>query len=310
MPAPSDPVVGVEAPAKLNLALAVVGRREDGYHDLRTVFQAVDLADDLVLAPGGNGIELTVEGEVSVDGGPSNLAVRAAALLARRHAPGRGARIRLRKRIPVGAGLGGGSSDAAAVLLGLERLWDLALSRPEREALALELGSDVPFFLRGGTARGEGRGERLTPLPDVPCSAFVLAVPALSLSTRDVFAALREGEATGGPGVEAAERAVREGDCAALGRNLVNDLEAPATRVAPALAGWRRALEARGAPAVGLSGSGAAYFVPFSGEDEARRFVEDGPVPPGLRLLLVRPRPHGARLRLGPNPLAPGGGTG
>jgi len=302
----------VEAPAKINLALAVVGRRPDGYHDLRTLFQAVDLMDDLLVFPREEeGIELQVAGEIPVEAGDSNLVARAGALLASRHAPGRGARIHLTKRIPVGAGLGGGSSDAAAALLGLERVWGLRLDPAERARLALELGSDVPFFLVGGTARGEGRGERLTPLPSPPCSAFLLALPEVSLSTGEVFAALRNGEGGSSDGVGAAEAALRSGDLAGLRAHLVNDLEAPAFRLEPSLAGFRRALLDRGAPAVGLSGSGAALFVPLADEEAARRFLADPP-PKGLRLLLARPLPWGARIpeSAARNPLEGPGRTG
>jgi 4-diphosphocytidyl-2-C-methyl-D-erythritol kinase len=287
----------VVAPAKINLALAVLGKREDGFHDLRTIFQAIDLCDDLVLYPRTEvGIDLRIEGPVGVEGGEGNLVVRAGALLAERHAPGRGARVVLGKRIPTGAGLGGGSSDAAATLLGLEKLWGLRLDPEERAALALELGSDVPFFLAGGTARGEGRGDELTPLPPPPIAACVLALPELALATRDVFEALRPGEGGSRAGVEGAEAALRAADFEALSARLVNDLEGPARRLAPPLEGYRRALEERGAPAVGFSGSGAAFFIPFRDEAGARRYLEAGPAPAGFRLLFARPVAFGARV--------------
>ena len=200
MPAGSDPAreawdLRAEAPAKLNLALHVAGRRADGYHELRTVFQAVDFADRLYLRDRREaGIALRVSGEEAGAAGPSeaNLVRRAGELLARRRAPGRGAEIHLVKNIPAGGGLGGGSSDAAATLLALARPWGLGADPSDSARLALELGSDVPFFLLGGTALGEGRGERLTPLPAPADFGWLLAMPPFRVSTAQAFQALSE----------------------------------------------------------------------------------------------------------------------
>ena len=156
-------VIRLQAPAKINLTLEVLGRRADGYHEVRTVLAAVDIADELELSE-ADGLALTVEpeGAVPVE---DNLVLRAAALLRDAAPAGAGAAIVLHKRIPVAGGLGGGSSDAAAALLGLRRLWDLDLSDRTLAELAALLGADVPFFLRGGTALAAGRGEQLTVLP-------------------------------------------------------------------------------------------------------------------------------------------------
>jgi 4-diphosphocytidyl-2-C-methyl-D-erythritol kinase len=179
------------APAKLNLFLHVLGRRPDGYHELQTVFQLVDLRDELR-------IEVTRDGRITREPpapgdalaqvpAAQDLAVRAARLLQPRAAAPLGARIALTKRIPMGGGLGGGSSDAATVLLALNSLWGLELPVDELAELGLELGADVPFFVRGVNAWAEGRGERLTPIETAP-AWFLIVDPGVSVSTAAVFA--------------------------------------------------------------------------------------------------------------------------
>ena len=172
--------------AKLNLFLEVVSRRPDGYHDIETVFQTVELYDELTFAPDRDGIVL--EGiPVDVPPGQENIVLRAAKQLADRYAVGQGVRIALDKRIPVAAGLAGGSGNAAATLIALNELWGLGLDGVALHALGLELGSDVPYCLVGGTVAATGRGERLDPLPALAPTWFVLVHPRLHLSTADVF---------------------------------------------------------------------------------------------------------------------------
>ena len=151
--------------AKLNLTLEVLGRRGDGYHEVRTILQTVDLADQLEIRPYPS---LRVECDDPALNGEANLAWRAAKALARSRSIQPRASIFIQKRIPVGMGLGGGSSDAAAALIALNQLWGLSLGAEELAQVAAELGSDVPFFLWGGTALAEGRGERVKPLPPLP----------------------------------------------------------------------------------------------------------------------------------------------
>jgi 4-diphosphocytidyl-2-C-methyl-D-erythritol kinase len=178
------------APAKLNLFLHVLGRREDGYHELQTVFQLIDLCDRVE-------IETTDDPAILRDPPPSDpllaalapeadLTVRAARLLQVESGCGRGARIHVEKRIPAGGGLGGGSSDAATVLRALNELWGLGLPRERLAALGLALGADVPVFVMGRSAWAEGRGERLTPV-DLPPRWFVIVQPAVAVSTAAVF---------------------------------------------------------------------------------------------------------------------------
>jgi len=172
------------APAKLNLFLHVTGRRSDGYHELQTVFRLIDHGDELVFHPRDDGSV-----RCGLPGVPDdvNLAVRAARLLQARAGGRAGVDIRIDKRIPAGAGLGGGSSDAATTLIALNRLWDLGLSRPELARIAAGLGADVPVFIEGRNCWAEGIGERLTPI-DLPPALYVIVVPAVAVSTVCVYA--------------------------------------------------------------------------------------------------------------------------
>ena len=173
------------APAKLNLFLHVTGRRDDGYHELQTLFQLIDLTDTV-------SITVRADGQIERPAGPSgvgaeeDLVVRAARALKAATGTALGASLRLRKRIPLGGGLGGGSSDAATALTALNELWGCGLGRDELARLGLALGADVPVFVHGSTAWGEGLGERLTPVT-LPEAWYVIIHPGVAVSTRDVF---------------------------------------------------------------------------------------------------------------------------
>ena len=183
-------ILSGEAPAKINRELRLGGRRPDGYQEIRSRVVSIDLADSITVERGAGFLDLVCEGlAVPVD--DSNLAVEAARALAERLGRAPDARIRLEKRIPVGAGLGGGSSDAARTLALLARLWESPLAPTELASIAALLGSDVPFFLTGGEADVEGRGERVNPLPDSPPEDLLLFVPPFAISTADVYAAHR-----------------------------------------------------------------------------------------------------------------------
>jgi 4-diphosphocytidyl-2-C-methyl-D-erythritol kinase len=173
------------APAKLNLFLHITGRRADGYHELQTLFQLIDLNDEIALSVRPDGLIERTAGVPEIPE-PQDLAVRAAQALQRATGCPRGASIQVRKRIPLGAGLGGGSSDAATVLLALNELWDLHLTPAELAGIGLPLGADVPVFIEGSSAWGEGVGERLTPV-ELPEAWYVIVHPGVSVSTRDVF---------------------------------------------------------------------------------------------------------------------------
>ena len=254
--------IKLDAPAKLNLHLEVLSRRADGFHELETVFQALELADDVEVEvrPGASGITLRCD-DSSIPADRGNLAWRAAEVFcADGVAESVGIHIVLTKWIPHGAGLGGGSSDAAAVLRALALLLPGSRSPSELHALAAALGSDVPFFLRGGTQVGHGRGELLEPLPDLPPESVTVLMPdGVALPTPAVFRALTDSErgprpARGGDWFRQAMAA--DGALAAL---LHNRLTAPAVRLCPAVGELLSWLEARGVPHL-MSGSGAACF--------------------------------------------------
>jgi 4-diphosphocytidyl-2-C-methyl-D-erythritol kinase len=175
------------APAKLNLFLHVTGRRADGYHDLQTVFQLIDLADDIHIAVREDGL---IERQAGAEGVPAeaDLVVRAARALQAATGIRRGASLSVTKRIPMGGGLAGGSSDAATVLVALNRMWECGLSDDDLAGIGVKLGADVPVFVRGRSAWGEGRGERLTPL-ELPEGYFVLVHPRVHIRTAELFQA-------------------------------------------------------------------------------------------------------------------------
>lgn len=255
----------VEAPAKVNLTLEVVRRRPDGYHDICSVMQAISLADRLTVEPSDN---LVLWCNAPALDGPDNLVWRAARLLQQESGTRRGASLYLQKRIPVVAGLGGGSSDAAAAFLALNQLWALGLTRAHLRELGARLGSDVAFFLgESGCALAEGRGERLTPLSPLPPRWLVLVKPPAGISAGAVYARFPPERSSDGSRTRAwIARASAEGSVPPP----FDDLEAVALEVAPAAAQARDALLAAGAPYPVMSGSGSTYYALFEREADAR----------------------------------------
>jgi 4-diphosphocytidyl-2-C-methyl-D-erythritol kinase len=238
--------VTVRAPAKINLQLAVGPRRADHYHDLVTVFQAISLYDDVTVTetdgPGEDRVLVSGEGAGAVPGGRDNLALMAAAALTRAaglpREPGRRLEITIRKRIPVAAGLAGGSADAAAALVACNELWHAGLSQEQLIEVAAVVGSDVAFALLGGTAVGQGRGEQLTPALASGEYHWVLAVANGALSTPEVYAAFDRLNGPDGraPVLDhALMAALRSGHPAAVGDTLSNDLQPAAISLFPAL---------------------------------------------------------------------------
>jgi len=279
-------VLEIRTCAKINLCLRVLGRRNDGYHNVETILHTVGLWDRVRLTelPQGEGIALTGSGGVA-PGDETNLCWRAARLLAEKRRCRRGVAIDLEKGIPVGAGLGGGSSDAAATLAGLSRLWELDVNEEELAAVGAEIGADVSFFLRGGCCLARERGEKLQPLP--PVSAWlVLVAPERQVSTGQAYAALGRGSARGrraGPAreIERTMDALEGGELTALARTLHNDFEE--TRMAAisdALAAKAALVEA-GCLGASLTGSGSGVFGIASDRRGAERAAA-----------LLRPRWH------------------
>ncbi len=275
-------VLSGRAPAKVNLALKILERRADGFHELRTVFQTISLADRLLvgLGRGGPAQDRLSCSDPTLEG-PRNLAARAARALLDAGGWKGAAAITLEKRIPVGAGLGGGSSDAAAVLLALRRLLKPAPPVALLFEVAASLGSDVPFFLVGGTALGIGRGEEVYPLPDQPRKWLLLLAPDLQIATPDAYRELARGR----PRLTAASRRnIINGFCSGVsvsedreGESLAgtplasfeNDFEAVVFRQHPALKNWKGKLLRSGASRAMLSGSGSALFGVFSDRRQA-----------------------------------------
>jgi 4-diphosphocytidyl-2-C-methyl-D-erythritol kinase len=260
----------VRTAAKVNLDLRIGARLPDGYHPVETVLQTIDLGDDLAVGPAPRGrLLLEVGGPEAVPAGEENLVLRAARALL--EAAGRDARdgrtglcLRLTKRVPSGAGLGGGSGDAAATLILLNRHLRLELPRRRLLALARGLGADVPFFLTGGLARGTGRGDCVRPLAPLPRLPVLVVVPRLRLSTAKVYRRFDEmalTSAKSGFTMRPPVGGLRRREPVA---GLENDLERPVFRRYPALARVKAEFREAGALVAGLSGSGSAVFGVFT----------------------------------------------
>ncbi|EKT82661.1 4-diphosphocytidyl-2-C-methyl-D-erythritol kinase [Rhodococcus opacus M213] len=296
------PVV-VRAPSKVNLHLAVGDLRDDGYHELNTVFQALSLSDTVSVVPAET-LSVTVRGEDArvVPTDSSNLVWQAAEMLAAESGRRPDVEIAIDKGIPVAGGMAGGSADAAAALVGLNALWQLDLSREELDGFAAKLGSDVPFSLHGGTAVGTGRGERLLPVLSRSTFHWVLALAKGGLSTPTVFRELDRLRADGNPprlgGPEDLMHALTTGDAATLAPLLGNDLQSAALSLNPGLRRTLRAGVAAGALAGIVSGSGPTCAFLCAESDAAVRVsaelagagvcrtvrVASGPVP-GARII-------------------------
>ena len=266
--------VRVRAHAKINLDLRVLGTRPDGFHELRTVFQAIGLHDSVecVAREGPFAIECDVAG-VPLD--RANLSWRAAETLwrsARRTGPLRDVLVRLTKRIPLQAGLGGGSADAAATLLGLVKLWRLPVRPSQLTDVAATLGSDVPFFLSGGTALGLGRGDEVYPLADLPRHWIVLLVPGFGVSSADAYR-LYDDEREASGGANRREPQYVPGPWPSRAAQMINDLEAAIARHHPEIDQMRAALRRSGALAAAMTGSGSTVFGLFQRRRDATAAV-------------------------------------
>lgn len=263
-----------KAYAKLNISLDVSRPREDGYHDMVMVMQAISLCDDITLT-------LTDDASVKatcnlpyIPGDERNLAVKAAKLFLKETGrEGTGVRIAIRKRIPVGAGMAGGSSDAAAVLRGLNRLFDSPLEEGRLMQLAGMAGSDVPFCLLGGTALAEGRGEILTPLPPLPECTIAVCKPEFSISTPELFRALDKVRLRTHPDTAGIVAALENADLKAICRRMYNVFEAVPDRRMKTAVAIERSLLGAGAEGAVMTGTGSAVFGIFAEEAAAEAAV-------------------------------------
>lgn len=252
--------------AKINLRLRVLGKRPDGFHELFTVFQTVSLHDEITFSEGER-IDLTCTDE-SVPADGRNLIVRAAEILRERSGVGPGASMHLIKRIPSPGGLGGGSSNAAVALIGLSRLWKLDISFEDLKTAAADLGSDVSFFLYGGTAAGTGRGTEIEPLDDVEGRFLLVVTPSVNVPTKAAFDSLKAGNLTTADAerilivcrFEARSLDLRQSE-------LINDMESAVFAVYPEIERVKRTLLDLGAVNAMMSGSGASVFAIFDKEE-------------------------------------------
>jgi 4-diphosphocytidyl-2-C-methyl-D-erythritol kinase len=262
--------------AKINWLLEVLGQRPDGYHELRTILQTIDLADTLHFERSDSGVEVGCD-HPGVPPGEENIVHRVASLVRQMKSVRAGAKIAIEKRIPVAAGLGGGSSNAAVALFGLIRLWEIEMTADELFQLGAHVGSDVPFFFYGGTAIGVGRGAEVYPLADVQAEHLLLVNPGVKVSTRWAYGQLTKKELVSNIPVSCAAvfRASRGGLSTGAQSSFVgegrNDLEEVILSQYPEVSRVFRVLSGAGAQVVRMSGSGPTVFAVFDSEDDAAR---------------------------------------
>jgi 4-diphosphocytidyl-2-C-methyl-D-erythritol kinase len=265
--------ISEKAPAKINLTLDALYKRADGYHELEMVMTSVDLADriDLLSIPSSAILLESSSGLVPQD--EKNLAYMAANLLRKKMGIRRGVAIRIDKKVPVAAGLAGGSSDAAATLRGLNRLWGLGLSLRELAEIGSEIGSDVPYCVYGNTALAKGRGEHLQVLPTPPACWVVLAKPTQGVSTADVFGALKVDKVKRRPKTSQMIDALYRQDYGAITRLMGNVLEPITMHMEPDVRKLKEKMYQFGADGVLMSGSGPTVFALVDRESRAKRMV-------------------------------------
>ena len=281
-------MITARAFAKINLDLHIVGTEADGYHELRTTFQSIALHDILTFVPRRG--PLVVESDDPACPAKGNIVARAASMLwqgAKRPGSPSGVRVRIAKRIPVAAGLGGGSADAAAALRALMRLWSVRISRRQLQEIAASLGADVPFFLQGGTARGAGRGDVLSAVADRARRFVVVAMPPFGVATKDAYRWFDESGAAAtlkGPPYKRAAGAVGR---PFQGRHPRNDLQPVVVAHHPQVGLLIDALKRGGASLAAMSGSGSAVFGLFA-RLSAAEAAADSLIGRGRRILITR----------------------
>lgn len=260
--------------AKINIGLDVLRRRADGYHEVKMIMQTVDIYDELVLERRKEpGIELRMDNSELPSGG-DNLICRAADLLFREKEITGGVNISLTKRIPIAAGMAGGSADAAAALRGLNELFDMGYSLKELQALGVGLGADIPYCLAGGTMLSEGIGEILTPLPAPPAAHLVIAKPDINVSTAFVYGNLHADSLAWHPDIDGMIAALQKGDLDGITGRLGNVLETVTVKAHPVIEQIKELLRKQGAENALMSGSGPTVFGIFKEKETAARAAE------------------------------------
>lgn len=266
--------ISINAMAKINLGLDVLRRRENGYHDVKMVMQTVNIYDTLDFVKKEEpGIVVKVDAmELPTD--ENNLIYKAAKLLYERCQMEEGVEITLTKRIPIAAGMAGGSTDAAAVLVGINRLFNLGLTMDELKEIGVKIGADVPYCIEGGTALSEGIGEILTKLPDAPDCFVVVAKPEISVSTKYVYENLHANELKYHPDIDGMVEAIREGNLDGVCSRMENVLETVTENKYPIISQIKKLLKDAGAENSLMSGSGPTVFAIFKEEEMAKKALE------------------------------------
>lgn len=264
-----------KAYAKINWYLKVLGKLPSGYHDLESVMQHIDLHDDLHFEPlPDSRLELSVEGADALSASDDNLVLKAARVLQRTGNPAQGASIRLIKRIPMGAGLGGGSADAAATLLALNRMWGLGFPLGDLQRMGASVGADIPYCLESRPALVRGIGEKVTPLHiDGECPLLLLK-PDASLSTREVFSRFSQSDIIPGANARMTVKCLQSAQYSSLREVCINSLQAPAAELLPEISRLIASLYQSGAEFAQMSGSGSAVFGVFSSLNAARAAMQ------------------------------------
>lgn len=260
----------LEAFAKINWSLDICGIRKDGYHLMDMLMQPVSIADEISLLPAPS-LKISVSGWPPVKADHSNLALRAAQAMKNATGYPDGVSINVHKRIPVGAGMGGGSSDAAAVLIGLNHLWQTRLQPNELESIGLSLGADVPFFIRGGLTRTRGIGEKLEDIECLYDYRLIIIQPCSGLSTAQVYSLWNESDCLKHPDTDTAEDALKKGHLSSLCDSIFNVLQPVAEKLRPEIVQACQLLKRYGALTAVMTGSGSAVFGVFSSEAASKK---------------------------------------
>ena len=267
----------IKAYAKINLGLDVTGKRPDGYHEVKMVMQTVDIADELTIEKTEGGIEVFSDcGELPGD--ENNLAYKAAKLMVDEYGIGEGVKVTLKKRIPIAAGMAGGSTDAAGVMNGINELFKLKLKPEELQKQGVKLGADVPYCITGGTVLAEGIGEKLTPLRSVSQCVLLVAKPEINVSTGYVYEHLDAEPDYDHPDIDGMVRALEDGNLDGVVRRLGNVLENVTQKKYPVVEEIRDAMNAGGAKGSMMSGSGPSVFGIFDTilkAQEAERLIRN-----------------------------------
>ncbi len=261
-------IVKRKAYAKINLGLDVLRRREDGYHEVKMIMQNIGIHDELTFEKQPEGITLKIDNvDLPTDG--NNLIYKAAKLIKEEYGIQEGVRIKLKKRIPIAAGLAGGSTDAAAVFRGMNELFGLGMTEEKMCELGVRIGADVPYCIMGGTAIAEGIGEKLTPLPDAPSAVVLIAKPDISVSTKDVYQNLNVAELKVHPDIDGMTKAIIRHDLDGIIERMDNVLESVTVSMHPVIEEIKNFMKEHGALRAMMSGSGPTVFGIFTDQTKA-----------------------------------------